>query len=77
MERINKRRARKLWEQGIPFWITTCKAPYRCGVLIGAPGRTYNKLRELYSSFDAMVYTFEYYNCGNGCGRYAAFYTAE
>ena len=77
MEKINKRQARKLYERGIPFWITPCKAPHYCGVLIGATASPYNELRENYSSFDAMVNAFEYYNCGNGCGRYAAFYTAE
>ena len=32
------------------------------------------KLRDNYTSFDALVNAFEYYNCNNEQGTYSAFY---
>lgn len=73
MVKINKAAARKLYNAGGSFWITACRLRPQCGILIGSC--SFEKLTDI--SFDAMVNSFEYYNCGNDTGRYAAFYVDD
>ena len=73
MKRINKAAARKLYTAGCPFWIVACGLRPQCGILIGSC--SFEKLADI--PFDTMVNSFEYYNCDNDAGRYAAFYTDD
>lgn len=69
MERINKRVARKLFNEGKTLWITACNMRPECGLLMNA-GTYENELTD----FDTFVNSFTYYNCNNETGRYPAFY---
>lgn len=68
--KINKTHARTLWNSGTRFWITACNMPIYCGLLIDPL-----RLGSEFSSFDALVNAFIYYNCDNERGRYPHFYT--
>ena len=67
--RINKRQARKLYEQHKEFWIAAVNMRPCTGLLIGSP--SYNSYE---MTFEQLVNSFTYYNCNNECGRYPAFY---
>lgn len=69
MERINKRVARKLFNEGKTVWITACNMRPECGLLMNA-GTYENELID----FDTFVNSFTYYTCNNETGRYPAFY---
>ena len=69
MERINKRVARKLFNEGKTFWITACNMRPERGLLMNA-GTYKNELID----FDTFVNSFTYYYCCNETGRYPAFY---
>lgn len=67
MVRINKRKARKLFDNGEMIRMCACKMRPECGFIIDKyliPGRT----------FDQFVNAYEYYNCMSETGRYAAYY---
>lgn len=70
MKRINKRIARKLYNERKNFWITACNMPSECGVLIGSS--SFEHITDI--PFDTMVNIFTYYNCDNERGRYPAYY---
>ena len=67
-KRIDKRIARKLYNQGEPVLIIPHKcsplAAWLTGMTIENTGRT----------FEALVNEFIYYNCCNELGKYPAFY---
>ena len=69
MERVNKRVARKLFNEGKTFWITACNMRPECGLLMNA-GTYENELID----FDTFVNSFTYYCCCNETGRYPAYY---
>lgn len=72
MKQINKRQARKLYEQGKTFWMTACNMRPEYGVLInGDPAHTYG------TDFDKLYYAFGFYNCDNERGRYPRFYVED
>lgn len=73
MKKINKAAARKLYNTGGSFWIVACNLRPQCGILVGSS--SFEKLADI--PFDTMVNSFEYYNCDNDVGRYAAFYTDD
>jgi len=72
MEKINKSRARKLYNKGIKIHVVACKVrpinnpwiqPFE--LIKGSDG----------SDFDKHINEFEYYNCSyNELGYYAAYY---
>lgn len=66
MEKINKAVARKMYNNGKKIMLCPCKMrPERFGVNVSiACGR----------SFDSLVNEFEYYNCSQPTGDYAAYY---
>lgn len=68
MERINKRIARKLFNEGKTFWITACNMRPERGLLMNA-GTYENELVD----FDTFVNSFTYYCCCNETSRYPAF----
>lgn len=72
MNKINKREARKAWNNGEQFWITACNMRPEYGLLID-PMRI---AADFDGDFDKMVNAFTYYNCSNETGRYPAYYTA-
>ena len=69
IERISKRAARKLYENGESVYMQSCKfhplGGWEKGMEIPNIGE---------STFDAMVNSFEYYNCSYEQGYYASFY---
>ena len=69
MKKINNATARKLFNEGKELWITACNMRPQQGILLNVPVYRY-----LDKDFDKIVNAFEYYNCNNECGRYAAFY---
>lgn len=74
MKRINKAVARKLFEEHKPFWIVPVyQDPCRWGVLINSNPNS-NYCGDTFSSFDALVNSFRYYNCNCGRGSYPAYY---
>jgi hypothetical protein len=73
MKKINKAAARKLYAEGKPFWIVACNLRPQCGILIGSS--SFERMADV--PFDTMVNSYEYYNCTNETGRYAAFYTDD
>lgn len=76
MKRINKRTAKKLWENNENFIIVPCKcSPYGLGALYtqcDLDSRDENR-----RAFDTFVNEFTYYNCNNEMGRYPAFYKED
>lgn len=66
--KINKRQARKHFNEGKIFWIVPCNLRPECGLRLSALSE------KSYDTFDALCNAFEYYNCGQETGRYAAFY---
>lgn len=73
MKKINKAAARKLYNSNRSFWIVACNLRPQCGILIGST--SFERMADI--PFDNMVNSFEYYNCNNDTGRYAAFYTDD
>ena len=69
MERINKRVARKLFNEGKTFWITAGNMRPERELLMNA-GTYENELVD----FDTFVNSFTYYCCCNETGHYPAFY---
>ena len=67
-KRIDKRIARKLYNQGETVLII----PHKCSPSAGwFTGMT---IENTGAQFDALVNEFMYYNCCNELGRYPAFY---
>ena len=71
MTRIDKRKARKLFEHGqdiiaIPHKLNPNNQFFACGAVLN---------RDM-GKFDILCNQLEYYNCSSGTGRYLAFYTA-
>ena len=71
MKRIDKRIARKLYEAKKPFFICACNMYYTTGFYVD---KNFSLRYEYIDSFDKLVNAFEYYNCDNERGRYAAYY---
>lgn len=67
--KITKPTARRLYNEGSKILLTPCHLrPIPCGVYVSnASGR----------DFDKLINEFEYYNCNNETGRYAAYYVWE
>lgn len=74
-KRITKTTARKLFNNNVIIYLLPCKAslnsywfsPYEvCKIDM--------VLNDTFSSFDAMINSFEYYNCNSETGKYTAFY---
>ena len=77
MIRINKKRARNLYNKGISIYLLPCKVqldniwikPHQINIR-DYPGEV--------NSFDRRVNAFEYYNCNyNQLGYYTAYYIEE
>lgn len=70
-KRVNKQVARRLFNENKEFWITAvCMLPQH-GIMVSKAVFTE------WDDFDKMVNAFEYYNCDNERGRYAAFYVEQ
>ena len=69
IERISKRAARKLYDSGETVYLQSCKFH---------PFGVWSQVMDITNScdltFDAMVNSFEYYNCSYEQGYYASFY---
>ena len=68
IERVSKRTARRYYNNGESIILL----PVKCysEMFSFETGENRNKVED----FDQMVNEFEYYNCNNECGYYAAFY---
>jgi hypothetical protein len=75
-KRINKREARKIWNNGGELKVVPCKANINSlwftGLMFSKnePGRVENDETD----FDKFIDYFTVYNCCNELGRYAAYY---
>ena len=76
--RIQKRRARKYYEQGGEIYLCPYKLrpgepwhPEAVAHMDGLEGR------DASAAFDFMVDMFEFYNCNHQSGEYAAFYVKD
>lgn len=67
--RVNKRRATRLFAAGVCLRLTPCKvAPTnKWGIWLDVGRRDNLK-------FENVVHAYEYYNCNNALGRYAAYW---
>ena len=72
MIKINKSAARKMWNEKKEFWIAPCNMRAVCGILV-----QYDRENIQETTFDKYVNAFEYYNCDNQRGRYAAYYIED
>lgn len=71
--RIDKRQARKLFNEHKSFWMSASNMRKECGILFGRTSAWFNQ----FTSFDALCNNFMYYNCDNERGRYIKFYTDD
>lgn len=69
--KINKTKARKLFNEGKEIHLLPCKVCF--GTMWLGEGSAISNKR-LISSFDAIVNEYEFYNCNNELGKYAAYY---
>lgn len=69
MEKINKKKARKLYYSGTTIHVLPCKVGL--GSMWIKPVEI-NKNSNM--GFDAIVNRFEYYNCNTELGRYSSYY---
>lgn len=74
MTRIDKRKARKMWQEGKEFLIVAHNLnPYLSGLLCRKEWQ-----EQFGGDFDKMVNNFTYYNCVNSeTGRYPAFWIED
>ena len=74
-KRINKTAARNRFYSGEPVYIVPCLVPVK-----GSKWFTAGEIvRDLYPerSFEQIMNAYEYYNCNNEFGRYAAYYVID
>lgn len=71
LTRISKRKARKVFKNGLAVYIIPCKC-YPLNTRF--PSGCWIKRNEDESNFDNVVNAFEYYNCISETGEYSAFY---
>lgn len=72
MRRINKKEARRRFNQGEEIIIEACKM--RVDSMWGDSFRINNKQEK---DFDSIVNEFEYYNCMYETGYYASYYVEQ
>lgn len=72
INKINKTKARKLFEQGKTIGLIPCKVSIECVYICMIYVR-----KDIDKNFDDVVNRFEYYNCNNQVGRYASYYINE
>lgn len=78
MRRINKRVARKLFEQGVVITVLPCKANPRSPWWHGLDwDKNYLISIGEEPDFDKLYNAFVYYNCNYETGYYPAFYVEE
>lgn len=76
-KKIDKRNARKRWNNGESILLVPCKHNPNSNLYF-VFGSLVNKSDADCDTFDSVVNQFEYYNCQYGeLGRYAAYYIKE
>jgi len=85
--RINKKKARRLYDDGATLYIVPCKVYLElkgawirpCDLKKSDVEEEYKGFADLAAtySFDSRVNNFEYYNCNYELGSYTAFYTLD
>jgi len=76
MEKINKSRARKLYNKGIKIHVVACKVRLENNPWV-QPYELSKKENDG-SDFDKCINNFEYYNCQyNELGYYSAYYITD
>mgnify|MGYP001016625582 CR=1 FL=1 len=68
-ERITKKTACKLYNQGFNILITACNIHP-----LGCMGGVEVSNKRVQADFYKLVNEFQYYNCNYECGKYAAFW---
>jgi hypothetical protein len=83
MTKINKPKARKLFNEGKPFYVQSCNMtpinPWQSAYLYDSDNiqdwkNHCNMLQTTTPAFDSLVNNYEYYNCDHERGRYSSFY---
>lgn len=83
MKRVQKRTAKKLWEQGIEVYMMPCKCNLGGFWIMPCPMPNINSFDETdkgicerigITLFQKVVNSFECYNCNNEMGLYTHFY---
>ncbi len=82
--RVSKPRARKMYGAGTKIYVLPCRLHpdniYERPVLLGRQAcdeETGRVTEDSRSDFETAVRAFEFYNCCNAAGRYAAFYVRK
>ena len=68
MRKINKNKARELFNRGKTIYLLPAKANIR------SPWIQYMPINRKRGKFDSLVASFEYYNCNPHFGNYAWYY---
>ena len=71
MIKINKREARKLFNNGKSFYMVSCKMRPEFAIKIN------DSRINAFRTFDNLINHFSYYNCDYARGYYPAFYIEE
>lgn len=80
LKRINKKKARRLYNEGKTIYITRCKVSVFSELFppfILEKKNYHSEYPELIPTFDNIINEFEYYNCCPELGYYAAYYIEE
>ena len=77
MKRIRKNEARKRYNEGKEIIILPCKANPKSAWFTGFTMVNDPAEKEPVRDFDSYVNEFEYFNCCNELGYYAAYYIGE
>lgn len=74
LERVDKRVARRLFDEGMTIQLLPCKVGHGSMWIISPYFTSKANIQDDTTTFDSLVDNFEYYNCCNEIGRYAAYY---
>ena len=72
LTKVNKTRARNLYNKGVMITLIPCKVRTLTGIVQPAHIR-----KQPGTDFDTILNEYEYYNCNNELGKYAHFYVDE
>lgn len=74
MERVNKTKAKNLYNKGREIALIPCKCHFGC--MMYPTANFYNK-NSTHENFEDLCAEFIYYNCNSECGRYLHYYVKE
>lgn len=72
--KVNKTKARNLFNQGKTVYIVPCKVRFDFNNMWIKPYEINNSKIDEYTTFDTIINSFEYYNCNYELGYYTSYY---